>query len=513
MTLFLLASLGCSDRSEPTDSEAPSGGDSSVDTPDDSGDPPTDSETGGDSESPDDTGQRKDTDPPVETGPIVVYWVIDTAGAYASADAGYCDDMRTLVSGYGLEVDCREGGVSPSSWTLETYLRTMWPSHTSGASIGTMEVSCDDASLPARLGEALGAASLFGMENARFNTAMDLVCDNGSPSWLAGLDFALVSPDVDMREQLELAEADRSSRVVLEQALERAEKGESVVVWLNDFQAGGHFPRCWYDVDAEACDEIWDIAVEIGLVKGDDNRYQAFIDSGFWSDLQDHLDSTVAYATEEIRDLFWKTTVEAMQYGWENHSRPRLERLFAGLHEAGRLDDLVLIVTADHGEAPCVDQVVATNRNCSHAGLPSEWTAQVPTYIVPRERGEAWEKAGFVAPDGRPWSLVNLSYALMNDFGGGVPKDWPTMTPVGTATSLNCFRDLRPEVQQGIVVLEQESIRCVADECGTYSWTALTELGDEPEELRVADPSLVDLRNEAWSGMNWISAACSGVLE
>ena len=64
---------------------------------------------------------------------IVVYVIVDTLGELAASDAGYCEMMTGIGARYGIPARCLEGGVVPSSWTLESHLRLLWPSTNAGA--------------------------------------------------------------------------------------------------------------------------------------------------------------------------------------------------------------------------------------------------------------------------------------------------------------------------------------------------------------------------------------------
>src|SRR5687768_5033173 len=79
---------------------------------------------------PDDSTPPTDSDPPetdepAPSEPILVYWTIDTLGAYAAQQAGWCGKLRGVLAEYGLTAACYDDVVAPSSWTGESHTRLL----------------------------------------------------------------------------------------------------------------------------------------------------------------------------------------------------------------------------------------------------------------------------------------------------------------------------------------------------------------------------------------------------
>ena len=519
--VMLLALLACSACNRVPEGEETGGADSgAVDSPvldtSDSGDsadstPPHT----GDSRPPDsgdsaDSGELDLWEAPDE--PIVLFWTIDTLGQFAAEEEDVCGLMQAAFGAYGLDVACRSGGVASSSWTLETHVRLLWPAHNQGAKRNSITPDCGDVSVLVRGAQAYGGTSYLGADNARFEDVGEIADCEGVNTWLQELDGSWLMTDMDLVDQNELPEDERPVRLAMDATLADAAKGGSVFTFLNDYESGGHVPRCFFDPTTESCDWIWSLMVEHGYVGEHDDRYQGFLGNEFWHSLTSITGAGDSLDEEALREAFWGTTVETVAHFWEVRTLERIDALLSSLQAAGRLDDLIIVMTSDHGEAPCADQTLIGTRACTHGSIPSEWVSQVPVYTVPANLADYMERGGYLGPEGRVFSISNLGPGLLDALSVPPDTQWPDPEPPGQATSLTCYQNLTPRQRMGIRVFGEESVRCNDANCGAYTWAQLDGPHAGPEELDFVPVHLAALMEESWSGFTWFSAACQGLV-
>ena len=523
MTPFLLASAtlwsygcGACGRTTPDDSADPVAVDTDSAEPDSASDsrPPHTGDSGqhtGDSGThTGDSGRPAIWQAPDE--PIVLLWTIDTLGQLAAEEEDVCGMMQTAFGAYGLDVACRAGGVTGSSWTLETHARLLWPSHNLGAKRASITPECGDTSVLVRGAQAYGGTSYLGADNARFGHVAELGTCDGVNTWLQELDDSWLMADMDLLAQNELPEEERPVRYALEATLADAAKGGSVFTFLNDYESGGHVPRCFFDPYTESCEYVWSLMVEHGHVGEHDDRYEGFLGNDFWHGLTSITGTGEELDEEALREAFWGTTVETIAHFWEVRTLERIDALLSSLQAAGRLDDLVIVMTSDHGEAPCADQTLFGSRACTHGGIPSEWVSQVPLYTVPATLADHLEGAGYIGPEGQVFSVSNLGQGLLEALGVAPDPLWPEPEPPGQATSLTCYQNLTPRQRLGIRVFADSSVRCNDASCGGWTWATLDGPHAGPEELEELDVELAALMEPSWSGYTWFSAACQGLV-
>jgi hypothetical protein len=463
-------------------------------------------------------GKGVDTQGPAHSppaAPVLVMWTIDTLSESAANATNLCGLLTTAVAPYGLDAACLEGAVAPSSWTLESSVRTHWPTHASGAKRASMLPDCDDEPALARVVHGLGGRYALGVDNAAIDDAMERAQCSGLSPWQNGADFSAWAVDEgDYPEQLAVGEANRPARLALDQLLEWTRTGEPAAAWLLDFEGGGHVPRCFDDPKDDGCAQFWDYALANGLADAGDDPAERFASLLFWTDLIRHLKADPARG--EMRNAAWTTTLAAAEAWQDSLVVPRLQVLLSGLAAQGRLADLQLVVYGDHGEAPCIDPLVGAGDDvvgdCSHGEFPSEWTARVPVVTIPASIADRWTEGGWVPTEGEAWSTTRLAYAFAGDYAG-IPSDWPEPEAVGQATSLACFDSLQPVSDYGLRVLSDASVRCTQGECGTFTWISPVNPDDKPEPQASPDPALLALTAPEWGGETWFSAACHGTVE
>lgn len=428
----------------------------------------------------------------VGASPIVVFWFIDTLSEAVATDGDWCERLQTIAGRHGGRFDCRSGGVSPSSWTGESHLRTLWPEAMSAPLSGELWAPCDKASAPRTIAEATGGGYFIGMDNPMLDQVIGTSeCSDGQSGWVQGADRWSVSPvETDLSDLLVMPERERPWWVAVDALLASTATGAPGVAVLNDFEAGGHSPHCWFDPGAPLCVELWEIAVEALLVSPDADPAVAFADPALWVSLHPFLVERWGDG-EALRER--ELALQQMGSDWFRLRRTeeRLVALFAALEDQGRLNDLVLIITADHGESPCIPSALSDSLDCGHGGLPSEWTTQVPTFIWPEAEGKRWAEQGWVGDGVHPWSTSNLAWAATRAAGVEVPESWGEPTPVGQAASWTCWSGaLSRVVPSGVAISGDRSLRCIGERCATFDWTAVRDVGDHamavddlPDEL------------------------------
>jgi len=447
--------------------------------------------------------------------PIVVFWLWDTLGDLAAEQLETCAELGTIAGAYGLDVDCRAGGVAPASWTVESTARMLWPTHNIGAKRAAIIPDCDDLSFPARAAQAYEAPFIVGIDNAMIDFAVDADdCDGLGPAWMTGATSWHVADRLSsLQEQVETPEEERPMGLGLAELLEQAEAGGPVFALFNSFEGGGHTPRCYPDPGSVSCKLIWSLARGADLIEDGADPYTTWLDSELWHEIMSVARETTDLDEQTLRDTFWNSMIEMAEYGQDEIQLGRVERLLAGLQAAGRLDDLILVIGADHGESPCADVLLHDGRDCSHGNFPNDFTARVPTYIMPAEVGARWEEAGYVGAPGQAWSMANLAYAFWSEVASPLPADWPQQEPVGTATNLTCYLRMDLAHNWGLRVKGESSVRCAAGICGGYEWRRMVDQHDAPAALDEIPTELQGLDQPMEGYGSWFAAACNGVVE
>lgn len=463
-----------------------------------------------------DTGPVVIVPPP--GSPVVVVWVIDTLGELASEEIGYCTQFQELAATYDMDVDCRAGGVAPSSWTVESTQRIAWPEMNQGALRASVQPPCEGEASFATIAHALDGKYVFGYDNAQLDEPFQRpYCDGDATSgWENGADaFFVMSGDIDYVDQIEMDENSRAARVGLEQAIEWSEEGKVTFAYLNNFEGGGHSPRCFEDPYSAACDTTWTYMVSKGLVAESDNRYERFVDIELWADLFNQARVETEIPEADVQTLFWDTMLESGVDFRDSLVLPRLDRLLSALKEQGRLDDLQLVMLGDHGESPCATELVREGRDCSHGAEPNNWTTRVPAFFFPASMGQRWEANGWVGDLDVPWSTTVIPYALADDYKVDRPTSWPEPEPLGTGTSLTCFEGLSLQHRYGLRVKGNQSLHCSTARCGGFDWQPFTDEHDVPAPIATEslDPDLSVLLDTYGNDANWFIAACDGQVE
>jgi hypothetical protein len=434
-------------------------------------------------------------DPPAavpQGSPIVVFWTLDTLGAKAAAETGWCERLGTIASAHGLDVACVDGGVPPSSWTGESHTRMLWPQSQVGARRSQGVPACDAQSALELVADARAGAWIFGADNSVFGSTSYAPCDDGRQSWLQRTDSGYVLPEGARTEGM--VEAERPVHFAIDDALAQAATGESVSVFLNTFEAGGHVPRCWFDPHTAACEALWRLLVDAGTIPEGADPVATWIAQDTWRVAATVLPGALADDLPELRNLYWTTMVEAIEHHRVELVDERLERLLSGIEDLGRLDDLLIVITSDHGENPCVWDPYQGYFNCGPGDLATEWTALVPLYVIPAAPARTWQAAGYIGDGAEPFSTVNLSYALLQTYGVSPPPSYPPMELPGAARTWHC----REGLISGVRILGDASLRCSADACQGWTWAMPTGLDYEPEPLAAAPETFTD--DAAWAG-------------
>lgn len=449
----------------------------------------------------------------VPDAPIVVFWTIDALSSTAAGAVDLCGRFQSQLSGYGLDALCLQGAVTPSSWTIESHVRLFWPTHTIGAKRSSITPDCEDKPYLKVIADRYGGAYFFGAENSKFGQAADLADCGGVSPWVDDADQWWITPDVTPQEQAEIPLDDRPPWKAIGALLDETAKGRAATMFLNDFEAGGHMPRCWWNPDTEACTRIYDLAVSLGVVDESMSPYDAFLAPGFWQDLQEYTRDDDRVTSKTLVSDFDASINEQVDGLWRDRTEPRIARLLDGLKAQGRLDDLVLVITGDHGEAPCAPQVITNERDCSHGHVPSEWTAAVPLMISPPEAAYQLIDDGWLPPDGTPFSSMRISYGLTDLLTGAIPDTWPEPEPIGEATSWVCYEHTVNRNRMGMKLIGDQTMRCTAGGCGFYSWDLpIVDIEAGPRVLNrnEVSPEIMEFAESAPEYQSWFTKACMG---
>ncbi|GDX80618.1 hypothetical protein LBMAG42_24290 [Deltaproteobacteria bacterium] len=450
---------------------------------------------------------------PADPTPIVVFWSLDTLGQRAALDDGMCARLGAVAATHAAELACLEGGVSPSSWTVESHARLWWPALNVGARRADLYPACDDPSVLARAAGALGGSLFLGLDNPRFaDPFADTRCDGASP-WATGVTEAWI-PDftTDLATMAAVPEAERPWSQALDALGAAAAAGGPAFAYLNDLDVGGHVPRCVGDPEGAECQLVWRYALAAGIVVDSDDPAVTMATTPFWSSVHDAVQLDHDSAASDLRAMVYGTILAQVEWFRVSRVEDRLERLFSTLETAGRLDDLTLVMLGDHGEAPCAEEPISKVRACGHGDLPNEWNAQVPVFVYPASTGQRWAASGFVGNATTPWATANLAQLAANDLGLPAPEEWPVAIPAGRATSWACSRSMLLGFSWGVDIKGDRSVRCDHERCGEFDWHALADLSDGPM-LATDLPASLTAREEGTAGQpNWFMAACAGLV-
>lgn len=421
-----------------------------------------------------------------------MYWTLDTLGARAADEAGFCEGIRAILAAHGRDLACVDGGVSPSSWTAPAHTRLLWPDHAVAPLSARTAPRCDGENALARIARRNAGTYVFGADNATLGPGTTWSCDDGRSAFMQGAELAFGEGITGSGEAWEVtSEPDRAVHRALDAVEQRLSDGENLEVFLNSFEVGGHIPpRCADSVDTPGCDAMWRFAVRAHLVQPGDDRRTAWLSRPMLLDLEAALIEDFQTDPLGARAMLWGSMQDAITTTRAVMFEDRLERLLDAVDAAGRQDDLVLVMLGDHGESP---GQVPTNGtfNPSHGGQPNEWTALVPVYVSPASLVDEWRAAGLISADGDWWSTANLARGLVAHAGVDEPSGWPPFEPPGAATSWACndFRD--PTVgAAGVHVVGDRAARCqnAVCEATTFAWPAdldylPTTLTTTPDDL------------------------------
>lgn len=454
-------------------------------------------------------GPSAETGPPAETGPgptdtdsdtaapVVILWTLDTLSARAALDGGLCEHLGGIAAAHGVDLACVPGAVAPASSTLFSHARVLWPTNREGDNRATGKPDCDNPSVLGLLADALDAGFVWAPDNPVFEIKAS-PCEGTDNGWWREADAVFALDALDTHNT---AEEERPAHLGVNEIVARAARGEPVVAFLNDYEVGGHLPRCWYDPDHEACAALVQLAIDGGLATAKDDPVDLWLDSRFFDALAALVSDLPPDQAPGGRALMMSSIVRQVQYYGEARTGARLETLLAGLEAAGALERLALVIVGDHGETPCVADPVDGVIHCKHGGPPSEWTAQVPAYFAPASLAESFVAYQRIATDGTWWSTTGLPYALLEHHGVPVPAAWPPAEPLGTATAWECGDE-----PGGVHVIGDEALRCSAGACGAFTWA----LPVDPERA-IAPVTPIPAELEPWAdagGTDWFSAAC-----
>ncbi len=421
-----------------------------------------------------------------------MYWTLDTLGARAADEAGFCEATRAILAEHGRDLACVEGGVSPSSWTAPAHTRLLWPEHAEAPLSARTSPQCGSENALARIAHHNGGAYVFGADNATLGPGTVWQCDAEHSAFMQGADVAFgEGVNGSGLAWTPTPESDRAVHFALDDLEQRLFDGENLELFLNSFEVGGHTPpRCADSVYAPGCDAMWQYAVHARLVQANDDRRTAWLSRPMLLDLEAALIESFQNDPLPARAMLWGSMRDAIATTRAEMFEDRLERLLDAVDAAGREDDLVLVILGDHGETP--GQVPTNGRfNPSHGGQPNEWTALVPVYVSPASLADEWRAAGLISENGEWWSTGNLARGLVAHAGVDEPADWPPIEPLGQASSWACndFRD--PSVgAAGIHVIGDHAARCQNAVCetNTFAWPAdltylPTPLAETPADL------------------------------
>jgi hypothetical protein len=419
-------------------------------------------------------------------GPIVVWWTLETLGATAADETAVCAAITEVAAERGLTARCVPGAVAPSTWTLESHVRTLFPEHMAGPLRVNQRPDEGDRSVLARVADHHGGRYGFGSDNPVFDLWGERASGNGVV-WTQGAEEVAISGDV--RSSVGGDPLARASGVVIEAAGPWIRGGDPVALYLNAFDAGGHVPRCTEGIADPRCAYAWELALAYGLVDTNDAPTEAFASSALWVELLRVFAADKAAADPiGVRRATFDTTLASIDGGGLDNLRTSLDALLRDVEKAHREEDVVIVLAGDHGDAPCVMHPLIDGQYiCEHDQAPTEWHAAVPVYVI--ENGGAvdrWRDNGWLAEDGRPWSLVNLAYGLLEATGQPIPELWPEPLPAGRAESWSC----EPEGPGGVIIEGDTAEWCDHNTCvaGPWRMPELSGMTSGVDDAREAGP-------------------------
>lgn len=414
------------------------------------------------------------TGPTLPDQPIVVFFTTDTLGMAAAKASDWCGHLNSVLGAHGRDVACLEGGVSPSSWTGEAHTRLLWPSHLLGTKRAAIQPECGEASVHGTLAASLGAFSVWGADNEVLSNE-GTTCQ-GRSSWFQDSDVAYGTRELGTG-LAGTPEEERPVGMAISDILAASAAGGPVVAFLNAFEVGGHFPRCFFDPTTPSCDAMWHVAVNAGLAKPFDDRQEAWLNHHFVGKFMDLTANHLPDSEDELRPMFWGSMLEAIDHHRGPRFDDRLERLLEGLDTQGRTGDLVLIALADHGETPCARRPVGDQHfSCAHGGLANEFSANVPVFVSPAWLADQWRDQGYIGDATTPWTTASLAWATLDASGVPAPSTWPYdgPEPPGAAMVWTCDHQTEETntgpAGAGVRIVGDASVRCQADDCIGMSW-------------------------------------------
>lgn len=432
---------------------------------------------------------------------IVVYWTLDTFGNAAATEGAWCQRLQSIFGEFGESVACVDGGVSPSTWTAEAHVRMLYPDYTHDEKRDLMKPHCDDESVLVLAAEHLQSDYYIGLENEVFGVvgAKEGCSEGESNTWFQGAQSALLADSASS-----IAEgSDDPVGDTIDLIGQKVLAGEPVVAFLNDFQIGGHVPRCWFDPYLGGCDEAWDLAVELDLESIDGDRSFVWF-TGLWARLSPVLMDHFKGEEFKGREIAWKTIMQSVRHFGPERFDPRLRELLAKVETADRFDDLVLVIVGDHGEAPCVEIPFAGGEmECQHGLDPNEWITLVPTYIYPPEAAEKWAENGLIGDARQRWSTTNLSYGISWEVGLAKPNNWPAFEPAGYATSWTCREEPR-----GVRIGDGVALRCSDGRCGFTDYLLPKSYAHRSMFISTVPPEIAAYAPATPGGSSWFDVAC-----
>lgn len=441
---------------------------------------------------------------PLPARPVVVVWTVDTLSAIAAEETGFCGAIGAVAARHGLDVGCLDRAVSSASWTGESHTRLLWPENLAGSGVSRGAPACGDRSVLAQIAQAHGATYLVGLDNPFFeNMSVADPCGGGTTtSWTQDADAAwTLDQDVPVED---IPEEERPAHLAIEALLGHTAKGEPAVAFLNTYEAGGHKPRCWFDPDIPACQQLYQLGLDAGVVDPEDDPAVEWLKYNVMSTIVEESQRVYAADPATLRGLWFETITAQIAAFRPTYVDDRLERLLSGLEAQGRLEDLVLVLLADHGENVGVPNVLTGEIQMFHSDLPTEFTAEVPALTVPAAFADELRAFGLVSDGDAVWSTPNLARGLLGHLRLGVPATWPPAEPVGEASSWECLAE-----PGGVRISGDRSVRCNAGGCGAWTWVRPAVLTDDPAPLDTIPEDLAAWTDPAGAAP-WMQGSCQG---
>lgn len=394
-----------------------------------------------------------------------MWWTLETLSATDAELADVCGRIQEVATAEGFEATCLPGAVAPSTWTLESHVRLLWPEYNAGDLRVQQRPGSSSRSGLARIAAHHGGRYAFGSDNPVFDLWNPLEVGDGTV-WTLGAEY--VDIGVDVRTAVyEPVDGRASGRTVAEIG-RWIREGDPVTAYLNSFDVGSHVPRCAWGLEDPRCRLAWQWAMDYHLVAPEDDPAESFSSSVLWVKLlETHAKHYGALEPVAMRrDVFNTAQATVEGAGLDNLSL-LLAELLEQVRRAGRQEDLVMVMAGDHGDAPCANNPIANSVICGHDQTPTEWHAAVPAVVIGAvDEVARWEERGWVAEDGRAWALGNLMYGLLDATGQELPSHWPKPPPAGTAASWTC----EPEGKGAVRIEDGRAEWCGYGGCVQGPW-------------------------------------------